>query len=83
MTARRMGRRLARSARGVEVAVSLGMALRGPCLLCGCGLDALHRIVDAIRGRRGAGDSVESIAGDLGVTAAQVYALTGRPSVPA
>lgn len=77
MTATR-SKRIARSARGVAVALSLGLESRGPCLLCGCGLDALHRTVDAVRGRRAAGDSKADIARDLGLTYAQVAGITGE-----
>lgn len=82
VTARRWSRALRRSARGVEVALSLGMASRGPCLLCGCGLDALHRTVDAVRERFGR-EPAETIARDLGLTLSQVYGLCGRQAVQA
>ena len=78
MTARRWSRRLAASARGVDAAVAAGIALRGPCMICGCGLDALHRVVDAVRSRRAAGDLPEDLARDYGLTWPQVRALCGE-----
>lgn len=39
---------------------------RGPCAFCG-GPDARHRVWDAIRERRAAGESVEDLARDYGV----------------
>ena len=42
---------------------------RGPCLLCGVpGLDARHRVMDAVAGLVLAGDAAETIAEDYGVS---------------
>jgi hypothetical protein len=47
---------------------------RGECAFCGAE-DARHRIVDSIVEMVTAGDSVESVAEDFGLTVAQVLAL--------
>ncbi len=49
--------------------------LRGPCGICGCpGLDGRHRLLDAIRDRHAAGDSVEDLARDYGRPAKAIRA---------
>ena len=38
--------------------------LKGPCFICGCGIDARHRLLDAIYERYQAGDSIQDLALD-------------------
>lgn len=47
---------------------------RGPCAFCG-GVDARHRVADAIVGRVRAGDPVDFVADDYGYPSATVEVL--------
>jgi hypothetical protein len=49
---------------------------RGPCLVCGVpGMDARHRIIDAITEQAAAGDPAEDIATELGLPVEAVQAV--------
>lgn len=50
--------------------------LKGPCFCCG-EQDGRHRLLDAIKGRHGAGDSVELLANDYGRPVAAICAVLG------
>ncbi len=52
----------------------------GPCLVCGDGsLTAAHRLVDAIRWRYQAGDSIAYLTADYGLSRNQIKYLTETP----
>ncbi len=56
------------------------MPPRGPCGICGDD-DARHRVIDAVTERVRAGDSVEMVAADLGLSEAFVRRLIAEGAV--
>ena len=54
---------------------------RGPCGICG-GPDARHRIIDAIRARYSAGESILSIAADYNLLFGFVRRIVRRKRMP-
>jgi hypothetical protein len=55
---------------------------RGPCLVCGVpGMDARHRVIDAIRDYATAGESASVIAAELALPVEAVLAVLRSPGV--
>lgn len=48
---------------------------RGPCALCNSGIDARHRVLDAIHERYNAGDAARELADDYSIPASVVRVI--------